>query len=79
MTELPKITLYALRWFNAARQRHRDGDYPAVIHLDGGIEYFKNDKRHRDGDKPAVIDVDGSVLYYNNGDLLYAPRARYLK
>ncbi len=33
------------------------------IWLDGGEEWFFNNKRHRDGG-PAVIDIDGEIIEY---------------
>lgn len=46
---------------------HREGDLPAVIHADGGQEYFRHGLRHRDDDLPAVVQADGYSRWYRNG------------
>ena len=39
---------------------------PAIIHLNGSVEYWVNGKRHRT-DGPAFIGADGMIAYYQNG------------
>ena len=56
-------------WLNANGQRHRDGDKPAVIYVNGDVYYYKDGKFHRDGNLPAVIRDDGTVCYVKNDKL----------
>jgi hypothetical protein len=45
---------------------HRDGDKPAVIHVDT-LSWWKNGKCHRDDEKPAWIDANGPIEWLKNG------------
>lgn len=67
-------------WFNKNRQRHREGDEPAIIRygINGQIftqEWYKDGYRHRDIDEPAYVSYHDDVLkchshvYYNNGKI----------
>lgn len=48
----------------------KDGNYqPAVIKINGDVEYYKNGELHRDGDEPAIKKTNGEVEYYKNGML----------
>lgn len=46
---------------------HRDGDLPAVVRMDGGVEYWKNGKKHRDSE-PAVVKANGTQQWWFHGD-----------
>lgn len=46
---------------------HRDGDQPAVIHLDGTQEWYMFGLRHRDGGQPAYIGANGTRVWYRSG------------
>ena len=52
-------------WRN--RQRHRDGDLPAIISANGSKFWYVNGDRHRDGGLPAYEGADGSKEWYVNG------------
>lgn len=44
---------------------HRDGDKPALINSDAGLEWFVHGRRHRDGDKPAVMHNGGHEKWFH--------------
>lgn len=49
--------------------RHRDGDLPAAIGMNGIYYWFKNGKLHRENDLPAIIQADGLQEWYKDGKL----------
>jgi hypothetical protein len=46
---------------------HREGDFPAIIHVNGFKEWYKNGKIHRDGDLPSSIWPNGTKEWNKNG------------
>jgi flagellar basal body L-ring protein FlgH len=54
-------------WKDADKNYHRDGDFPAVVRIDGTQFWYKKGKLHRDGDKPAIIWADGKKEWYKKG------------
>jgi hypothetical protein len=53
-----------IRWYNEAGQRHRE-DGPAIEHVNGTKEWFKNDQLHRE-DGPAIEYANGSKVWFIN-------------
>lgn len=49
---------------------HRDGDKPAVIAQDGGLEWWIKAAKHRDHKKPAVITTSGKYEWWQNNTWL---------
>ena len=50
-------------------QSHRDGDLPAVVHVDGGQGWYQHGQLHRGGDRPALIGADGDRWWCCRGQL----------
>lgn len=46
---------------------HRNGDFPAVICIDGRREWRKHGQLHRDNDLPAVTELNGYQAWWQDG------------
>ena len=54
-------------WKNAAGQRHRGDDRPAVIWANVGQVWFVRGDCHRSGDRPAVVRANGDQEWFERG------------
>ena len=49
------------------RRKHREYDLPAVIHMDGSLEWYQDGKLHRGNDLPARVATNGYMEWGYNG------------
>ena len=55
------------RYYNSANQLHCD-EGPAVVRVDGTLEWYQNGRLHR-ADGPAIVYADDTLVWYQNGCL----------
>jgi hypothetical protein len=48
---------------------HRDGDLPAVEHINGDKYWYQNGKLYRDNDQPAEVYANGDKAWFQNSKL----------
>lgn len=63
------------RYFMRNGKVHRDLDKPAVVHMNGHMEWLNDGKLHRENG-PAVIFANGKQLYFTNGKEWHAEGVR---
>lgn len=56
-------------WLDSNGEIHRDYDLPAIVYIDGFLEWYSHGRKHRDGDKPAFESPNGVKEWWQNNQL----------